>query len=221
MFMPYSMLHEEDTKDHVYQVSINIKPEIRGPISPLATALGDAIHNLRDALDVAGYSIAVALGKTGARCTAFPFGGSPEEFEKHGLGRCKDLPDEIQNVFRAYKPYKGGNDLLWALNDISVGEKHKMITPVGMFFTLSAAKAGTQIAVDPTWDRTNDKIIFARFAESGESGYNFGISFSVAFDNVPVVGGQPIISVLDRMADMVEHILNTLEAECFRLGYII
>jgi hypothetical protein len=186
----------------------------------------DVIHNLRAALDLAGYSIAIAAGKVNPRLTNFPFAPSAQQFEKSAIGFCRDLPDSVQNIFRAYKPYKGGNDLLWALNAISVGEKHKTITLLGAVFQRAAISgsgsttAGIEIIQDPVWDRSNNEIELARFSTEAEGGYNFGISFSVVFDQVPVVGGKPIIPVLHSLIDMVEDILGSLEAECHRLGYI-
>jgi hypothetical protein len=53
-----------------------------------------------------------------------------------------------------------------------------------------------------------------RYAES----YNFGFTFLVVFDQIPVVGGEPVLGVLDHFTDVVEHILGTLEAESRRLG---
>lgn len=190
--------------------------------SVLDCIMSDAVHNLRDALDVAGYAIAIATGKTNPLHTAFPFAPSAERFEEVIQGRCKDLPDEIRSVFRTYKPYRGGNDFLWALNYIGVHSKHTMLAPLGSVYESGdmsvVGKTFVEIPVNPVWDRAKNEVIFARFSTGVEIHYHFGFTFLVAFDQTPVVGGEPVLGILDYFTGLVEHILSSLEAECQRLG---
>ena len=39
------------------------------------------------------------------------------------------MPPEILALFRAFKPYKGGNDALWALNKLCNAKKHCALIP--------------------------------------------------------------------------------------------
>jgi hypothetical protein len=91
---------------------------------------GDIVHNLRSALDVAAYSIAVGSGCQNPKYSAFPFAGSLSQM-RQALGRTKDLPVPIQSLFVGFQPYLGGDDLLWALNEMCNTDKHKMLIPMG------------------------------------------------------------------------------------------
>src|ERR1022692_4111514 len=122
---PYTRVAEPDTTTPHLEVH---KLRFDQGLPDLFFALtSDALHNVRDSLDNAEYALAVAAGKTHPLHTAFPFGGSAADFENN-LGRCKDIPKEIHALFRAYGPYRGGNDFLWALNKLAVTDKHKLLT---------------------------------------------------------------------------------------------
>ncbi len=98
-----------------------------------ATIAADAAGNLRDVLDQVGYAVAVAAGATDPDYGAFfPFCGREADFEHVAKDRCKFIPHDILTLFRSFKPYKGGNDLLWALNRICNTKKHKLIVPISM-----------------------------------------------------------------------------------------
>ena len=50
--------------------------------------------------------------------------------------------------------------------------------------------------------------------------YNFHFSFSVAFNNIQIVDGDPVLRVLDELCGRVERILACIEAESRRLRII-
>jgi hypothetical protein len=184
--------------------------------------VGDAVHNLRDALDTAVYSIAIAAGKTDPKHTAFPFAGSPEHFERNALGRCKDLPKEILAVFRAYQPYRAGNDMLWALNDICVRSKHTLLAPLGTAFQsgdiIITGNTAVMVPLDPVWDRDKNEVVFARLSTGAEITYHFGFTLQIAFCQIPVVDSEPVCDVLEYFVDLAEDILAALETATRCLG---
>ena len=45
----------------------------------------------------------------------FPFADRHYELERVIKGRCKNVPPEIIHLIQTFKPYRNGNDLLWAL----------------------------------------------------------------------------------------------------------
>lgn len=90
---PYSRVAEPDPKQPHLEVH---KLRFTGDLpDQFATMTSDGPHNLRDALDNAGYALAVASGKTSPLNAAFPFAGSSADF-KNSLGRCKDIPEALQ-----------------------------------------------------------------------------------------------------------------------------
>jgi len=186
----------------------------------IADTTADFVQNLRNALDNAAYAVAVAAGKVDPKYTAFPFARSAAEMA-NSLGRSKDLPKEMQSLFCGFQPYLGGDDLLWAFNEICNGDKHKYIIPIGTGMVRRAAGVeGTGFFEMPTthvWDRTKNEMELLTLGVESTYKYNFQFSFFVAFNDIQVVDGQPVLGVLDELGSKIESIFLGIEAECRRL----
>lgn len=94
--------------------------------------IGDAIHNLRDALDHSVSAIARSTGHSD-RGKYFPSANSPESFKaaiEEGLEKW--APTKVINVLKTgIQPYFGGHSpLLRSLHKLSVIDKHRLIAPV-------------------------------------------------------------------------------------------
>jgi hypothetical protein len=96
----------------------------------LPCVLFDATNNLRAVLDQAGYASAVAAKSPSLKATKFPFGPSREHWQNNLDGGCKDLPTEIRALFESAASYKGGNNTLWAVNEIANAKKHLALRPL-------------------------------------------------------------------------------------------
>jgi len=86
--------------------------------------VGDCIHNLRTALDLMASELARLNGQSD-KDVYFPFAKSadllPHAIKKRGFHRCgQDAIDLVQT----FSPYKGGNELLSAVNDLDIKDKH-------------------------------------------------------------------------------------------------
>ena len=130
---PYAQVIEPDPQKPGWEIHkiklVKPFPEAFGNL------VGDVVGNLREVLDTAGYAIALALNNPDARNIAFPFASDVDHMAS-SIGRAKDLPKEIQSLFCGFQPYRGGDDLLWALNELCNGKKHKIITTslLSLFF---------------------------------------------------------------------------------------
>ena len=89
----------------------------------MPVVVGETLHNIRSPLDQI-LSAVGELGK-GADGVAFPFGENGDIFERALAKQKKLLPADAIDMIRALKPYKGGNDLLWAINELNRGDKHR------------------------------------------------------------------------------------------------
>jgi hypothetical protein len=105
--------YEQVAEDHPDKPGFTIhKMKLTKPLpESIGNVLGDLVGNLREALDLAAYAIAIASGKIDPKYTAFPFAGSVSQMA-NSLGRSKDLPKEIHSLFCGFQPYLGGDDLL-------------------------------------------------------------------------------------------------------------
>jgi hypothetical protein len=96
----------------------------------VSVVLGDAIHNMRSALDLAMCSIARERG-VDTKHMKFPFADSEAKFE--ALLKEKYLAPiglDVQDFLRAIHPYPLGNPELHALHSLDILDKHRLCIPV-------------------------------------------------------------------------------------------
>jgi hypothetical protein len=219
---PYTRVTEldPDAADH-YIHKVKLTKFLPPSISDITA---DIVGNLRNSLDNAGYAIAVASGLSNPKFTNFPFAGSIDHMP-NALGRSKDLPPQIQSLFCGFQPYPGGDDLLWALNEICVTDKHKLLIPIGTGSTNLGmhveALGYIKMPQTPMWDRTKNEMELVTVGpETEQFNYNFHFRIFVAFNNIRVVDGEPVLGVLYALGRKVESILMAIEAESRRIGII-
>jgi hypothetical protein len=223
---PYEKIIEPDTQTPGWEIH-KIKL-----VKPFPKEFGnltfDIVSNLRSVLDNASYAIAAAVGKPNARNCAFPFANSLDNMAS-SIGRCADLPKEIQSLFCGFQPYRGGNDLLWALNELCNGDKHKFITPTQTIMWRGHAFAkgfGRPFSMpDPhKWDSTNNEMVVIKLGPIVTSNatwdYNFDFFPFIAFDEIPIVKGKPVLGVIQQLGLTVKSVFAAIEAESRRLGFI-
>jgi hypothetical protein len=189
----------------------------------IADLTADIAVTLRSALDNAGYSLAVAGGVATPRYCAFPFAGSVDKMAS-GLGRAKDIPEIIYPLFCGFQPYKGGNDLLWALNEVANTDKHKMMIPVGQALRPYGTNIhGTGFFSMPqphVWDRTKNEMVLVELGPGATFHYDFQFTFHIAFHDIDIIDGQPVLGILHQFGSVVQRVLMAIEAESRRLGII-
>lgn len=134
---PYQITREERGDAAYYHFQL-VKP------IPVAWGMmtGDAIHNLRSALDLLAYQLVIKNGRKPSEGTAFPIGRSAAHFGPKGSGSAflKTIDTEAAKVIRALDPYQGGNDALWMLHRLDIGDKHHVLVPVTSALNLTVLK---------------------------------------------------------------------------------
>lgn len=220
---PYAVVVETNANgtEDAHKIKL-VKPM---PVSLPGIAF-DALNSLRSSLDQAGYAIAIACSKSGKKAH-FPFGDRADEVESRRKSSSKDLPKEIFDLMAAFKPYKGGNDLLWALNKLCNSHKHEIITPVAFYtghmsinnLVLSGGPASFTFS-RPEWDSDKNELIFARIAHGSKLDMDAQFEPCIVFADVDTVFRQPAVPIICQMGSIVESIIMALEAEATRLGII-
>ncbi len=119
------------------QFSANPPPPRR-----IGTIVGDVAHNLRSALDVAAWQLAIARDEDAARkrrhLITFPLAERPARFEDH-----RALPfftESARLVIERLQPYQTSMEALGWLRDLSNSDKHRIATY--SFTGLNAAPTG-------------------------------------------------------------------------------
>jgi hypothetical protein len=226
---PWTMVIEKDADGVTEVQKVKFTKRLA---DDLPNIVFDCANNLRSTLDQMAYAIGIKhSGFLAPKSAKFPFGPTETEMLNNLAGGCKDLPPEIRDLFAAFKPYKGGNDALWAMNELCNTPKHKMLYPIGMAGGTTTFTPGTLILTGgtfelfaPRWDREKNEVIFARFSPENRAQIqsDFNVTFTVALDDVDeIIRGQHPVGVLRAMAGEVERVLMGTEAECRRIQLII
>lgn len=178
----------------------NLKISIRIKSLPKesATILGDAMHNLRAALDLLAVEVVRvtpdSAGNPGnTKNVYFPFSETSAEFEDAVKGRnFHRAGEDAVALVRTYQPYRDGNATLRALHDFDVQDKHKSTIPVG-----SVASAGVTVK-----EESGVPMMYPTFPPEPP----------LIFPEDSVFAGALIFKTMDDLLQMIENMIRELEA---------
>jgi hypothetical protein len=200
----------------------------------LPVMVGDAIHNLRSALDLLIRQLVEANGKDPQR-EAFPIRGSEAEFlsGRDGLKSLKGhISADAMSVLRDLQPYQGGNDSLWRLHRLGITDKHRLLLVVGGAFTHlvlvtkfdGGEEPDIKLAIPPDnflcpledGDVLPIGLSQTASASSGEGApkleTDYKFAFAVAIHEPGIVEREPLVPFLSHLASTVEGTLAAFEA---------
>jgi hypothetical protein len=105
------------------------------PIPPqLRLIAGDAIQNLRSALDYLACGLVRVTATEPSKNVSFPVSESEpltKEQRASFARQVKGMRQDAIDAIKAIKPYKGGNDTLWRLHRLNVVDKHRLLMTAG------------------------------------------------------------------------------------------
>ncbi|HEX4036535.1 MAG TPA: hypothetical protein VHX37_00640 [Acidobacteriaceae bacterium] len=136
-------LHKELTafqRSHPYEITVehdadtgydclHIIPFERVPES-IMCIVGDALHNLRTALDYAASDIEFATTRERTKFTKFPVDDTRDKVKNAINGGFKHkAPERVRDfILDVIQPYKGGNgESIWALHALDILDKHILL----------------------------------------------------------------------------------------------
>jgi hypothetical protein len=94
---------------------------------------GDAVHNLRSALDHLAWSLA---GASADRHTEFPIFIDEAKFRDKGRTKMRGMPSQAKKIIKSLQPYKRPHGLpeekepLWLLQSLDIEDKHRTLNLV-------------------------------------------------------------------------------------------
>lgn len=221
---PYRRVVEYDaeTGEDVYKVKLT--QPVPEDLSGIAF---DTANNLRSALDNAVFTLTKSqVGEY----VGFPIRKDSVSFE-NGLKRyCTKngrdvVPPELQNLIRTFKPYKGGNHLLWAMDVLCNTNKHAVVCPAMTRLTwanlnMVSSSEGVIKLYMPFWDHAKEEMIYDRSPHGTENKTQFHVAPFIAIGDIPFLSSKPAIAVLYEFIREVEGIVVALEAECARIKWL-
>lgn len=216
---PYRVIVEQDRKTLDDLFVIRVQDQIPDDFAAIA---GDAIHNLRIALDLLARDL-VRVNGGDVEDVYFPFCRNGNDFEEIIKQRHIDRarPDIVE-IFRWLKPYKGGNDALIAIHDLAISDKRKIAKPF-FYFTgipncLIARPDGspffsmTNCWIGPIKDGLTIYRFPGRVLQGVKTGQQFKGRFELTFGDGQAFQRQSIIPTLYQLTGLVDGIVKTFEA---------
>jgi hypothetical protein len=226
---PYGVAIKRDPQSRklIYYVS-----SVKSTPVCLPLIAGDAIQNLRSALDHLAYQIVSSdTGDAPPNPTKidFPIADSADKYNSAKGEKLKGATRASIDAIDALKPFKGGNDALWSLSRLNNIDKHRLLFTVGSYaagvhlvdFIVSAG-ARTQAEMAPL----KDAHIFLNPTEKGfplkvgfellitgpdaEPNPNQKFRFGIALNEPGIVESTSILDTLNQFSARVEGILTDL-----------
>lgn len=219
---PYKTVIEYNAKNGSNTHKIKLTQELPGRVRSQVRHIAS---DIRGALDHVGYAAALCSGNSKPRKTMFPFAKSIDEERNVKTRNCKDLPEEIFNEFWGFKPYIGGDNVLWSLNEIANCNKHRAVVPVGhglfgeqMARNFHCDGLCHEMAFPPRWDVNKNEAIICVVDSRATTTYDMQLGFSLCFGEIDVVKGQPVVDILKYLLQKAKDIVESSEKKGKELG---
>ena len=196
-----------------------------------ALIIGDTIHNLRAALDIMIFGL---IGDIASQLEniSFPFCKNADSVESTISGRQIRLAGErVVEAIRSLEPYPTGKHKLYAIHDMDIRDKHKLLVPVGRNAKLSedelrSLEPGLFSSIDPKGativfegDSNNPIILridIPRVQRSQIRPLNepakIQPAFTICFDQGAPLAHQAVVPVLTKFAQKTEFAISTIRA---------
>jgi len=219
---PYRVVVEQGTNSPNHLWTLRVRNEVP---HNFAVIIGDAIHNLRSALDLLASDL-VELNGGNTKDVYFPFCESADNLESaitnRHIGRAGE---DVVEIIRSLKPYKGGNEMLRAIHDLDITDKHKALIPathyVGIKNFQMVNASGPLITINglhvgPIED---GKVLMSLPpAVNIKVGQYFQPSFEITFGEGQPLAGKPIFETLHDLAKIVNDIIDTFSVHISKTG---
>jgi hypothetical protein len=223
---PYEILGKDDviTRQRSYYVR-----SVRD-ISPETVAIaGDAIHNLRGALDHLAFQLVWAGGGRPDKHTCFPVSEDAAKYNTESPRKVKGMGKAAKDAIDAIKPYNGGNFALWRLHRLDIIDKHRMFITAGSAVKGHSLLPAMRKRATENWLARNRGVPVPDFRQpfgrphvvcysmkagdlilsvpEAEVEENMKFRFDVVFNEPPVIEGEPILEALHHFSNLVGQII--------------
>ncbi|GAB4352446.1 MAG: hypothetical protein Kow00114_01150 [Kiloniellaceae bacterium] len=225
---PYALVREEKGGKYHYRIRI-LQPV---PTS-FALLIGDAIQNLRTALDYAACCLAIQKNPAAnVNDVSFPIGADLAKFKSSAKDKIRKLTPEARAFIEALKPYQGGNDAFWRLHRLAVRDRHRLLlTTWGRFRSVGVVMLSPhptkeeKIKTPRVWLNPADHspatedgtdAFICPVAEIGSTiDEDIQVRVEIAFGDGEVVKSEPIDPTIFQLRDFVKDVILSIEKRFF------
>ena len=186
----------------------------------LAVIIGDALHNAKSALDLlVNEAVFLKTGTRSEKHTRFPVRDEREELV-NAVNGGTIKPDLLRAVIiDEIKPCKAGNYPIWALHELNIMDKHKLLIPVSQNTIVRGVdvKGRSFTATNLTFMFNESNVTMLPIATSGPVAIeNQGkATLHIHFGDGLPFEGKPIIPTLLQLAQVAAETIEIVERRLF------
>jgi hypothetical protein len=200
--------------------------------------VGDALYNLRSALDHLAWQLVRANGNTPDTRTGFPIFDLLAKDSKSLFNRkVRGMRDETVEAIARLKPYKGADNVLWLLHQLNAIDKHHEVLGIGTSHIGQTHLPSKQKEIEAAWRKMHPggnttfisfimipapvvKVLkvgdILRIVPEAEMDPNMQFQFEVTF---AVPGIAEVKSALDTLKEM-ERVVVEIISDFSREGHL-
>lgn len=188
------------------------------PERRIALFIGDAVHNLRSALDHLIAACADANGKT-FNDTQFVIGNDEGHFERRLKDGAKKAGPLAMEILTRLQPYSGGNDAFYTIHKLDLTDKHQLVLPVACTVDVTIATGafnGLPVEhVSGSIYSGDNRSEFIPTPPGYETAIPMEMSFTgeVVFARDTLLAGQPCVATLRELSATVADAIHLFESE--------
>jgi hypothetical protein len=183
----------------------------------ISLIVGDAIHNLRSALDYLMWQLVEAGGGVPDRNIYFPIAETAQQYQSAiGNREIQKITPNALHIISSVQPYQTLDQTLWLLHQLDIIDKHRLLLTV----TASMDKWGVDLAKGSNiWfneDRFIPLIAGYEVVNIPTGTYNkpdqeFQLGVDIAFGESEIPEGELVLYTLNKMADFVNGLASKFE----------
>ncbi len=201
-----------------FHLTYRPKEPVTDHFSPI---IGDAVNNLREALDYWANAALRAIGQT--RKVYFPFSEEWENLETSPNYPAiqKSFPDAAKFILETIQPCRDTNLHLWASTHLGNFNKHNDFVPTISVVNIENinARFGTNAFQNlNVGGDANRPFIIIRSNTPITIENDFRTSVEITFPDGAIFENQPVVPALTQMSQVVSETLDALE--CFIRPYV-
>jgi hypothetical protein len=210
----YEIRAESDpqTGEKLHSVFLKTVPE------EVRLIIGDAVHNLWSSLDYLVWQLAESNGGPGNKGHMFPICNSATEYQKPKTSRkVQGIHPDAEKIIDSLKPYAGGNDELWAIHELDIIDKHRLliVAAAAMSGIFAGHVVRNWIAEATRWSPgmrypvlKEADIVYRIAVGSPDYDKDFQLTIEIAFGEPKIIEGKPVSPFLHQMAGLVDRIVD-------------
>jgi len=209
---PYEIVAEDDPAIGKKLLRLRITRQLPPTLN---AAVGACINSLRTSLDLLASALAIRNGKRPSSSRHFPFAQTAADFMDPDTvsKRKKWLTSADLARIEAAKPYRGGDDFLYALHQLDILRKHERLMRMEVFLTqLSMDQAAADQGFERVfpWPSFEENALIGRTSLDATS-HDLQLEISVLFNETSFFPAQPVIPLLRQLRGTAHSVVQRFE----------